>query len=145
MVCSKVDPAFLPTCWFKFGRFWFECVSHFRYLGLVFDSRSNVHTMINKVCDYLKNSMYWMIKFFANNRWNLPLTRLILTDVYVWSILQFGSLIWGPAVISSNCLIEHSKFKPLAILYRRILRNTLLLNSRTHTPILYILATRVPF
>ncbi len=66
-------------------------------------------------------------------------------DVYVRSVLQFGSVVWSPALLFSNCLQEHAQLKPLCVLYRRLLRMLLGIDSRTHNILLYILSTRVPF
>ena len=66
-------------------------------------------------------------------------------DVYVRSVLQFGSAVWAPTLLSSNCLQEHAQLKPLCVIYRRLLRILLGIDARTHNILLYILATRVPF
>ncbi len=120
----------------------FELVHEFRYLGLVFDSRGGEKTMITRLVEKGRRCFGWLISFLNRNGWRHPHLRLVLFDVYVHSILQFGCSVWGPRLLVNG--IEHSLILPLLAYHRKCIRALLGLDRRTHNCLVYILSARPP-
>lgn len=135
----------MKSKWVKFGDYKFECVDRFKYLGLIYDRKATSRTMVQGIHSKATKTMYWLIRFVQTHKWNIPHMRLVLADVYIRSILQFGSAVWAPSIINFDTITEHSTIKPLCILYRKLLRSLLHLPNRTHNGFLYILSSRFSF
>ena len=79
----------------------------FVYLGVSFDNKASTRGMLNRVITKSRGAMYWLVHFLQATRWNLPSMRLLLMDVYVRSVMQFGCVVWFPAVMKLNFFDEH--------------------------------------
>jgi hypothetical protein len=87
-------------------------------LGLVFDRMASGKHMVGGIIGKARKAMYWLIRHVQSNRWNMPHLRLVLADVYVRSILQFGCVVWAPMYLNSNCMKEHAILKPIFVQHR---------------------------
>lgn len=83
----------------KFGKFSFEIVSTFKYLGTVFDGNASEKTMVQGNIAKGRKAFGWLHGFVKQNGWTHPHMRMVLLDVYVRSVLAFGCPIWGPKLV----------------------------------------------
>ncbi len=120
----------------------FEVVSEFKYLGLVFDSRGGEKLMIARLLEQGRKYFGWLVSFLNLNGWTHPNLRMVLFDVYVRSVLQFGCSVWGPRLLVSGT--EHSLLKPILTFHRKCIRTLLGLNRMTHSCLVPVLAARPP-
>jgi hypothetical protein len=109
-----------------------------------FDRKASISSLVAGACERGRKSMYWLVRYVTNYRWTLPSLRLTLMDIYVRSVLQFGCVVWYPPVLNDTFVDEHPQFRPLGVLYRRLLRTMLALPSRIHNIFLYVLSNRFP-
>ena len=79
----------------------------FVYLGIAFDNKASTRGMLNRVITKSRNAMYWLINFLQATRWSLPSMRLVLMDVYVRSVMQFGCAVWYPPIMKHDFMDEH--------------------------------------
>ena len=69
---------------------------------------------------------------------------MILSEVFVRSIMQFGAPVWATPYINSSVVTEHAVLKPLLVLHRRMLRMLLGVDRTFHNVLLYIVSGRLP-
>lgn len=100
--------------------------------------------MIEKQLSKSKSVFGWMTSFMKNNCWKVYNTKLVLFDVYVRSILQFGAAVWAPPFLLKGPFEGTSKLQCMLVWHRTCLRSMLGLNTRTHNVLTHILAARVP-
>ncbi len=98
--------------------------------------------MISKVLEKAKKSLGWLITFVNNNGWGSPNLRLVLFDIYVRSILQFGVNVWGPRLLRGG--MEHAYIQPMLVQQRRAMRVLLGLPKRLHNCLVYAICARPP-
>ena len=89
----------------------FEVVSEFKYLGMVFDGKGSEKKMVANMLVKARKTFHWLVSFLNQNGWQHPNLRLVLFDVYVRSILQYGCSVWAPKLILGEA--EHSIILPL--------------------------------
>jgi hypothetical protein len=58
---------------------------------------------------------YWLLRFVCTQRWNTPYTRLVLLNVYVRTIMQFGAPVWAPEHLDLTLTTEHALLRPLFV------------------------------
>lgn len=88
------------------GKYFFEIVAEFKYLGLHYNQSASEQFMISKIMDKARKCFAWLVAFVNSNGWKCPNLRLVLFDVYVRSILQYGVNVWGPRLLL--CGTEHA-------------------------------------
>lgn len=79
----------------------------------MFDQSASERRMIAFNIEKGKKAFGWLSGFLKKNGWNHPHMRMVLLDVYVRSILSFGSPIWAPKLVNKPLGIEHANLKPL--------------------------------
>lgn len=118
-VCG--DPS-ISTC----GCLHLERVDHYKYLGVILDSRLRWEPHI----EYLKTKLRKLIYVFRNVREILNVNEIkMLYYAFVQSVLQYGIIVWGGA--SSNIL------KPLFVIQKLIIKIAFQFNRRFPTNLLF--------
>ena len=97
------------------GRYRFKVVRSFKYLGISFDQQASAKHMIEHTIVKARKVFYWLLRFLASNAWNTPHTRLVLFNVYVRTILQFGAPVWAPSLLDFHSASEHAVLRPLLV------------------------------
>jgi hypothetical protein len=113
MVCGKASTEYATVTDVRIRRYSFKVVRSFKYLGLHFDQRASAVHMIEQQTIKARQAFYWLLRFVTTHAWNTPHTRMVLLNVYVRSLLQFGSPVWGPHVLDTTLRAEHAALRPL--------------------------------
>lgn len=77
----------------------------------MFDGRASDKKMINNMMEKARKVFHWLVSFLNQNGWQHPNLRLVLYDVYVRSVLQFGCNIWCPKLLLTK--EEHPLLRPV--------------------------------
>ena len=66
--------------------------------------------------------------------------RMVLAEVYVRSVMQFGAPVWAVRLVEGSVMLEGAALRPLCVLHRRMLR--LMLHVDKHIPnvLLYVVS-----
>jgi hypothetical protein len=100
--------------------------------------------MLTTMLDKARRVYYWMLKFVTTQRWNTPHTRMVLLNVYVRTILQFGAPVWAPQYLHLSLASEHTVLKPVFVAQRRYIRSLLRMDARLHNVLLYAVSNQIP-
>ncbi len=58
---------------------------------------------------------HWLRKFVSQNGWRIPHTRLVLLNVYVRSVLQYGAPVWASAALDVSFTRESPVLRPMLV------------------------------
>ena len=62
-----------------------------------------------------KRSFGWLLSTIKSNGWTNLNLKLVLFEVYVRSLLQYGCVVWSPKFLLDGINNEHSVIKPLLV------------------------------
>ena len=126
----------------ELGGMHFEIVPEFKYLGLVFYAGGGEKLMISRLLERSRKCFGWLIQFLTVNGWKHPHLCMVLFDVYVRSIISYGSSVWGPRLLVHGT--EHALLQPVLAYHRKCTRTLLGLDRCTHSCLLPVLMARPP-
>ncbi len=144
MICGKDARLFKPGSCSQFAQYKFEVVSDFKYLGLHFDQEASTKHMITFIVDKARRVFFWLLRFVTTQKWNVPHTRLVLLNVYVRTLLQYGAPVWAPEHLDTSLTSEHHLLRSLFVQQRRCIRALLGVDSRLHNALLYAVSNQIP-
>ncbi len=81
-------------------------VDRFKYLGILFDSIASYKGMLEQVVAKSTKAMHWLVNHVQKSGWNHPHMRMVLGEVYVRSIMQFGAPTWAVSTIDTSVCNE---------------------------------------
>ena len=82
-------------------------------MGLHFDQFASSKHMISFLLTKAKRVFFWLLKFVTTQHWTAPHTRLVLLNVYVRTLLQFGAPVWAPDLLDVAISREHPILRPM--------------------------------
>jgi hypothetical protein len=69
---------------------------------------------------------------------------MVLLNVYVRTIFQFGAPVWGPEILDVSMISEHAILRPILAAQRRYIRVLLGVDTRLHNVLLFAISNQIP-
>ena len=71
--------------------------------------------MVQEILRKGRQVFMWLASFVQQHGWNTPHTRLVLFDIYVRSVLQYGCPVWAPQLLLHPMGTEVPALRPLLV------------------------------
>ena len=86
----------------RYGNDKLEQVDIFKYLGLHFDAEASLSVMSAKRLEAAKRAAGAMTSMIARVGWRDKWLRLVLHNVFVRSVMMYGSVVWGSHLVDTR-------------------------------------------